>query len=186
MKGTQHFPKLQHYGNLPIRLFSVTSKTLDVGGGVLPLCREAADRARNKVYKECNTSGPNLENYIYIGNNSFKIKLNFHFLLPNKDRGRFDEVYGENLYFTGRILAINLQKTCSKLFISNRPEINNKRRDHLIVASIHYTGNWVMGSICLCGPFNILHFSLPSQSQFWIRFEEQSQYFFISSLWHNT
>ena len=33
------FPKLQHYWNLAIRLFSVISRTLI--GGVLPLCREA-------------------------------------------------------------------------------------------------------------------------------------------------
>ena len=38
-RGTQHFPKLQHYWNLIIRLLSVISRTLTEG--VLSLCREA-------------------------------------------------------------------------------------------------------------------------------------------------
>ena len=39
MKGTPHSPKLQHYWNLTIRLFSVISRTLV--GGVLLFCRDA-------------------------------------------------------------------------------------------------------------------------------------------------
>ena len=38
--GTPHSPKLQHYWNVTIKLFSVIFRTL-VGGGVLPLSREA-------------------------------------------------------------------------------------------------------------------------------------------------
>ena len=38
MKRGSAFPKLQHYLNLTIRLFSVISRTL-IGGGVIPLCR---------------------------------------------------------------------------------------------------------------------------------------------------
>ena len=34
-------PKLQHFWNLTIRLFSVISRTVIGGGEVLPLCREA-------------------------------------------------------------------------------------------------------------------------------------------------
>ena len=41
MKRSPHSPKLQHHWNLTIRLFSVISKTLVVGVGVLLLCREA-------------------------------------------------------------------------------------------------------------------------------------------------
>ena len=37
--GTPHSPKLQHCWNLTIRLFSVKSKTLVVGGGLTPLQR---------------------------------------------------------------------------------------------------------------------------------------------------
>ena len=40
MKGTLHSPKLQHYWNLTIRLFSFIFRT-HVGGGVLPHCRGA-------------------------------------------------------------------------------------------------------------------------------------------------
>ena len=40
-EGVLHIPpKLQHYWSLTIRLFSVIYRTL-IGGGVLPLCREA-------------------------------------------------------------------------------------------------------------------------------------------------
>ena len=39
-RGTMHSPKLQHYWSLTIILVSVVSRTL-IGGGVLPLCREA-------------------------------------------------------------------------------------------------------------------------------------------------
>ena len=38
-EGIPHSPKLQHYWNLTIRLFSVISRTLV--GEVFPLCREA-------------------------------------------------------------------------------------------------------------------------------------------------
>ena len=39
--GNVHSPKLQHYWNLTIRLFSVIFRTLVGSIGVLPLCREA-------------------------------------------------------------------------------------------------------------------------------------------------
>ena len=39
MKGYNAFPKLQHYWNLTIRLFSVISRTLVEGGGLTPLKR---------------------------------------------------------------------------------------------------------------------------------------------------
>ena len=39
LRGISHSPKLQHYWNLSIRLFSVIIRTLV--GGVLPLCRNA-------------------------------------------------------------------------------------------------------------------------------------------------
>ncbi len=45
-RGIPHYPKLQHHGNLTVRLFSVISWTLV--GGVLPLCREA-DRAMLEI-----------------------------------------------------------------------------------------------------------------------------------------
>ena len=38
MEGAPHPPKLQHYWNLTIRLFSVICKTL-IGGGLTPLQR---------------------------------------------------------------------------------------------------------------------------------------------------
>ena len=38
-RGTLHSPKVQHYWNLTIRLFSIISRTLE--GGVLLLCRDA-------------------------------------------------------------------------------------------------------------------------------------------------
>ena len=41
--STQHSPKLQHYRILTIRLFSVISRTLVGGGGVLSLSRDAVD-----------------------------------------------------------------------------------------------------------------------------------------------
>ena len=40
-RGTPHSPKLMHYWNLAIKLFSNISNTLV--GGVLPLCRKAVD-----------------------------------------------------------------------------------------------------------------------------------------------
>ena len=40
-RGILHSPKLQHYWNLTIRLFSVISRILIGGRGVLPLCKEA-------------------------------------------------------------------------------------------------------------------------------------------------
>ena len=39
--GTLHFPKLQNYWNLTIRLYSVINRTLIRWSGVLPLCWEA-------------------------------------------------------------------------------------------------------------------------------------------------
>ena len=42
-RGTPHSPKLQHYWNLTIRLFSVISRTLIEEGGVLLLCRDAVN-----------------------------------------------------------------------------------------------------------------------------------------------
>ena len=39
IKGPLHSPKLQHYWNLNIRLFSVISRTRVVGGGFTPLQR---------------------------------------------------------------------------------------------------------------------------------------------------
>ena len=50
--GTPHSPKLQHYWNFTIRLFSVISRTLF--GRVLPLCREAVgvfNRPLNRLGK---------------------------------------------------------------------------------------------------------------------------------------
>ena len=40
-RGAPYSPRPQHYWDLTIRLFSVISRTLVVGEGVLPRCREA-------------------------------------------------------------------------------------------------------------------------------------------------
>ena len=70
-RGTPHSPKLQHYWNFTIRLFSVISWTLI--GGVLPLCREAISvfyspsRLGNILLEElCIMQVATLHTYIYI------------------------------------------------------------------------------------------------------------------------